>query len=37
MILGEWLEPGTHIILTKAGKEMDKASWRKVDCYSLQL
>ena len=33
VILGEWLEPGAHIILTKAGKEMDQASWRKVDCY----
>ncbi len=33
VVFGEWLEPGMHVILTKAGKEMDEAGWRKVGRY----
>jgi alanine dehydrogenase len=33
VIFGEWLKPGTHIILTKASKEMDEAGWAKVNRY----
>lgn len=33
VIFGEWLEPGMHVILTKAGKEMDEAGWKKMDRF----
>jgi ornithine cyclodeaminase/alanine dehydrogenase-like protein (mu-crystallin family) len=33
VIFGEWLEPGMHVILTKAGKEMEPSGWKQVDRY----
>jgi len=35
VVFGDWLEPGMHVILTKAGKEMEPAAWKKVDRYAV--
>ena len=35
VLFGDWIRPGTHLVLTKPRVDMDEAAWRKVNRYAV--